>query len=114
MRQRFTRKPILVCLLAALLGFTGCGSPHEPADDTRWQPRLLFLSRSHYPSLYVEGGAVAGTEPSDAALEQLRQFLARYCDKPGGIRIVRDNLIPRSEARGFSHDALAQRHLPRR
>jgi hypothetical protein len=41
----------------------------------------------------------------------LRQFLTRYCDKPGGIRIVRDNLIPRSEARGFSHDALAQRHL---
>jgi hypothetical protein len=111
MRKRFTRKSIHVCLLAALLGLTGCVTPNEPGDETRWQPQLLYLNRSPYPSLYVEVGAVAGTEPSDAVLEQLRQFLTRYCDKPGGIRIVRDNLIPRSEARGFSHDALAQRHL---
>ena len=111
MRKRFTRKPIQACLLAALLGLTGCVTPNERGDETRWQPQLLYLNRSPYPSLYVEVGAVAGTEPSDAALEQLRQFLTRYCDKPGGIRIVRDNLIPRTEARGFSHDALAQRHL---
>ena len=113
MRQRFTREPIGVgvCLLAALLGLTGCVTPNQRGDETRWQPQLLYLNRSPYPSLYVEVGAVAGTEPSDAALEQLRQFLTEYCDKPGGIRIVRDNLIPRSEARGFSHDALAVRHL---
>jgi hypothetical protein len=100
-----------VCLVAALLGLTGCVTPNKRGDETRWQPQLLYLNRSPYPSLYVEVAAVAGTEPSDAALEQLRQFLTRYCDKPGGIRIVRDNLIPRSEARGFSHDALAQRYL---
>jgi hypothetical protein len=97
--------------LAALLGLTGCVTPNEHGDETRWQPQLLYLNRSPYPSLYVEVAAVAGTEPSDAVLEQMRQFLTRYCDKPGGIRIVRDNPIPRSEARGFSHDALAQRHL---
>jgi hypothetical protein len=94
-----------------LLGLTGCVTPNERGDETCWQPQLLCLNRSPYPSLYVEVAAVAGTEPSDAVLEQLRQFLTRYCDKPGGIRIVRDNLIPRSEARGFSHDALARRHL---
>src|ERR1035437_9320306 len=111
MHKRFTRKPIHVCLLAALLGLTGCMTPNERGDETRWQPQLLYLNRSPYPSLYIEVAAVAGTEPSDAVLDQLRQFLTRYCDKPGGIRIVRDKLIPRSEARGFSHDALAQRHL---
>ena len=111
MRKRFTGKPIQVCLLAALLGLTGCVSPHERGDETRWQPQLLYLNRSPYPALYVEVGAVAGTEPSDEVLAQLRQFLTRYCDKPGGIRIVRDHLIPRSEAQGFSHDALARRHL---
>jgi hypothetical protein len=100
-----------VCLLAALLGLTGCVTPNEPGDETRWQPQLLYLNRSPYPSLYVEVSAVAGTEPSDAVLDQLRQFLTRYCDKPGGIRIVRDDLIPRSAARGFSHEALAQRYL---
>lgn len=111
MRKRFTGKPILVCLLAALLGLTGCVTPNERGDETRWQPQRLYLNRSPYPSLYVEVAAVAGTEPSDAVLEQLRQFLTRYCDKPGGIRIVRDTLILGSEARGFSHDALAQRYL---
>src|ERR1035437_2878896 len=111
MRKRFNSKPIHVWLLAALVGLSGCVTPNERGDETRWQPQLLYLNRSPYPSLYVEVGAVAGTEPSDAVLEQLRQFLTRYCDKPGGIRIVRDNLIPRSEARGFSHDALARRHV---
>jgi Sel1 repeat len=111
MRKRFTCKSIHVCLLAALLGVTGCVTPNEPGDETRWQPQRLYLNRSPYPALYVEVAAVAGTEPSDAVLEQLRQFLTRYCDKPGGIRLVRDSLIPRSEARGFSHDALAQKCL---
>ncbi len=111
MRKRFTCRPTHVCLLAALLGLTGCVTPNEHGDETRWQPQRLYLNRSPYPSLYVEVAAVAGTEPSDAVLDQLREFLSKYCDKPGGIRIVRDSLIPRSEARGFSHDALAQRHL---
>jgi hypothetical protein len=111
MHKRFTCKPIHVCLLAALLELTGCVTPNERGDETRGQPQRLYLNRSPYPSLYVEVAAVAGTEPSDAVIEQLRQFLTRYCDKPGGIRIVRDNLIPRSEARGYSHDALAQRHM---
>ncbi|MGD0258348.1 MAG: hypothetical protein ABSD29_00820 [Verrucomicrobiota bacterium] len=111
MRQTFVRKLIGGCILAALLGLTGCVTPVQRGDETRWQPQLLYLNRSPCPSLYVEVAAVAGTEPSEAVLEQLRQFLAKYCDKPGGIRIVRDNLIPRTEARGFSHDALACRYL---
>jgi hypothetical protein len=109
--QAFLRKPIGACILAALVGLTGCVTPTERGDETRWQPQLLYLNRSPCPSLYVEVAAVAGTEPSDAALEQLRQFLTRYCDKPDGIRIVRDNPIPRAEARGFTHDALACRYL---
>jgi hypothetical protein len=93
MHKRFTRKPIHVCLLAVLLGLAGYATPNEHGDETRWQPQRLYLNRSPYPSLYVEVAAVAGTESSDAVIEQLRQFLTRYCDKPGGIRIVRDNLM---------------------
>jgi hypothetical protein len=111
MHRRFTRKPTHVCWLAALLALTGCVAPIERGDETRWQPQLLYLNRSPCPSLYVEVAAVAGTEPSEAVLDQLRRFLTQYCDKPGGIRVVRDNLIPRSEARGLSHDALAYRYL---
>ncbi len=99
-------------LLAAGVGLTGCVLPEEHGDETRWQPQLLYLNRAPYSRLYIEVAAVAGTEPSDAALEQLRAFLATYCDKPGGIRIVRDVPIPRAEAaRGFSYDALASRYL---
>src|ERR1019366_5816877 len=82
MRQRFTRKPILVCLLAALLGVTGCVTPNEPGDETRWQPQLLFLSRSPCPSLHVEMGVVAGTKPPPAFIYIL-YYDSALCQLPG-------------------------------
>lgn len=96
-------------LLAVLLG--GCATPHQPGDETRWHPQQLYLNRWPHPSLYVEMGAVEGTGPSDAVVEQLREFLVLYCDKPHGIRIVRDKVIPRAEAQGLSHEALTCRYL---
>ncbi|MGA2657102.1 MAG: hypothetical protein ABSH34_06240 [Verrucomicrobiota bacterium] len=114
MSQLFVPRQAGACVLAACLCFlAGCAStgPGERGDETRWQPQLLYLNRSPHSSLYVEVDAVAGTEPSDAVLEQLRQFLAKYCDKPGGIRIERDTIIPREKARGIPHEVLACRYL---
>lgn len=96
-------------LLAVFLG--GCATPNQPGDETRWHPQLLYLNRSPHPSLYVELGAVDGTGPSEAVVEQLREFLTLYCDKPEGIRIVRDKVIPRADAQGLSHEALTCRYL---
>lgn len=100
-----------IAFLIAILVLAGCATLREHGDEALWTPQLVYLNRAPHPSLYVELGAVAGTEPSDAVLGELREFLARYCDKPGGIQIVRDKLIPRAEARGLSHDMLACRYL---
>lgn len=100
-----------IALLMAIIGLAGCATSREHGDEALWTPQLVYLNRAPHASLYVELGAVAGTEPSDAVVEQLREFLTRFCDKPGGIRIVRDKLIPRAEARGLSHNMLACRYL---
>ncbi|PWU11350.1 MAG: hypothetical protein C5B50_23465 [Verrucomicrobia bacterium] len=110
MRRGFSQKWLRASSLALIVcALAGCVSPKpsEPGDETRWQPQLLYLNRAPHPALYVEVDAVEGTEPSDAVLEQLRQFLVKYCDKPGGVRIVREKPIPRDEARGLSHAELA-------
>ena len=100
-----------IALLMAIIGLAGCATSREHGDEWLWTPQLVYLNRAPHASLYVELAAVAGTEPSDAVLGELREFLTRYCDKPGGIQIVRDKPIPRAEVRGLSHDALACRYL---
>jgi hypothetical protein len=72
-----------------------------------WSPHLLFMNRAPHDSLYVEVDAVEGTEPNDEILEALEKFLRQYCDKPRGIAVVRDDVIPRSAAVGYNHQALA-------
>lgn len=76
-----------------------------------WSPHLLFVNRAPHDSLYVEVDAVAGTGPSEEVLEALEKFLRQYCDKPGGIRVVRDDTIPRSVAVGYDNEALALQYL---
>jgi hypothetical protein len=100
-----------IALLLAILGLGGCATSREGGDEALWIPQRVYLNRVPHASLYVELAAVAGTEPSDAVLGELRDFLTRYCDKPGGIQIVRDKPISRAEAQGLSHDTLACRYL---
>jgi hypothetical protein len=71
----------------------------------------LFLNRAPHDSLYVEVDAVAGTEPGAEVLAELEKFLGLYCDKPGGITIARDDVIARSVAAGYHHEALALQYL---
>jgi hypothetical protein len=103
-------------LLTVFIPLAGCISSKptvqsKQEDHTLWKPHLLYVHRSPHPSLYVEVDAVAGTEPSDAVLNELKSFLAAYCDKPEGIQIARNDVIRRSDAVGFSHKALACRYL---
>jgi hypothetical protein len=76
-----------------------------------WRPHLLYLKATPHSSLYVEVDAVEGSEPSDFEIAQLARFLKRYCDKPDGIEIVRDPVIPLASARGESEESLALRYL---
>jgi hypothetical protein len=71
----------------------------------------LYLRAAPYRRLYVEVDAVEGCVPDEAAITKLRDFLAKYCDKPDGIEIVRSDVIPRDVARSVSPRALACKYL---
>jgi hypothetical protein len=102
---------------AALSGLlTGCLSTKPPENPDLsaiklWKPNLLFLNRAPHDSLYVEVDAVEGAEPDDTVLKALKGFLQQHCDKPAGITVVRDDVISRTAAVGYHHDALALQYL---
>ena len=109
---------IIRCVLAGVLGIlaSGCRSPEHRNEIGRtgvlsWNPHLLFLNQVPHDSLYVEVDAVAGTEPGAEVLAELERFLRRYCDKPGGITVARDDVIARTAAAGYHHEALALQYL---
>ncbi len=71
----------------------------------------LYLLPTPHSRLYVEVDAVEGCEPKDIALQQLEEFLSAHCEKPGGIKVVRSNVIPKEAARRISARALARRYI---
>ncbi len=52
-----------------------------------------------------------GTAPNKDELASLKEFLQENCLKPGGIEVVIDDLIPRSEAKGRLSRSLALERL---
>lgn len=109
------------CTIAAILSLaalcTGCASqPNfskniEPETLSFWKPHTLYLQSASADTLYVEIDAVQGSEPKDETIETLRQYLLRYCDKPGGIQIVRNAPIPLQDAQATRPELLALRHM---
>lgn len=107
-------------MLALGLLFTGCISRGHNSVKTGekiveetlfWRPERLYLQAAPHTRLYVEIDAVQGTEPDEATLQALRDFLGTYCQKPEGIQLVRDDVISKEEARSLSPAALTRRHL---
>ncbi len=109
----------LLFLVFCCLALVGCSTTKSRAEaDAQmlqmvecWQPYQMYLLSSPHPRLYVEVDAVEGCSPSDDALNRLRAFLATYCDKPGGIEIVRSDVIPLKKALGVLPSALARKYL---
>ncbi len=108
----------LVLGMAGLV-LAGCGTAPlqnaaarpQPRELTFIQPWLLYTAASPYVSLTVEVDAVAGAEPRQEWLDELRVFLSRHCRKPGGVRVVRSDTIPQSLASRQSSAALALRYI---
>jgi hypothetical protein len=108
-------------LIASCLILAGCSSPtatHSQRDsDTAqdipdsWKPHLLYLLPAPHSRLYVEVDAVEGCAPDEIELQKLRDFLSTYCNKPGGIEIVRSEVIPIKAATGLSPRALARKYM---
>ena len=78
---------LLVCVLS------GCGSQSGQLQ-TYMRPELLYLSHQPYSRLYVEVDTIEGIEVPDRLLDDLKAFLGKYCSKPDGIEIVRDEPVP--------------------
>ena len=102
---------LFVCVFGILPGCAALNDPTSSPMPTFGKPELLFLKSYPYRRLVVEIEAVEGWQPSPVAVQTLRNFLAKYCDKPEGIQIMRDKSIPRREARGVSPWILALAHM---
>ncbi len=100
-----------VCLASVL---SGCGSSFKSTSGpmpTYQKPELMYLLAEPYPRLYVEIDMVEGTEPDEKALAELKDFLAKHCDKPGGIEMVRDEPIPLAEAKKMHPHFIALKNM---
>ena len=76
-----------------------------------WQPYLLYTAPSPYQSLLVEIDALEGALPTPEHLDALRTFLKQYCRKPGGIKVLIDDIIPENVARGRASGSLALEYI---
>ncbi|HIJ52961.1 MAG TPA: hypothetical protein HPP66_07365 [Planctomycetes bacterium] len=105
---RYTINAVL-CLAVLCTGCT------KQSIDARslifWKPHLLYLQSSPCERLYVEIDAVAGSEPNEDIIGALRQCLLQYCDKPDGVRIVRNISIPLEDAQATRPEILALRYM---
>lgn len=106
------------CLAAALLALqfalTGCRIlPKTSGEPSKhgWEHSNLYNHGARYPKLYVEIDSVAGQGPSRDELRELESFLREHCDKPGGITIKVDNVIPQPAVAGRPAELLALEYL---
>jgi hypothetical protein len=100
MKRIVTPTRQLLWLLTAVLSLCGC-TPQR-TYPAYMHPELLYVKAQPYTRLYVEADMVEGAEVPQKWLDELRAFLSRYCDKPGGITVVRDDPIPLSEMKGLT------------
>jgi hypothetical protein len=104
----------MLIFLALFLGFT-CIIRDTSADSIPFPASqrvdLLYLLSKPYPRLHVQVDAVEGCQPDEKTIDTVRSVLGQYCDKPGGIQIVRQNVIPRSSVRGLAETVVAIQHM---
>jgi hypothetical protein len=100
----------LLCLLLCSAGLASVGCAHLPQPDGPHGPsaRDALLLDPDAPRLIVEIDRIEGTNPRPIALRFLLQRLGLYTDKPGGISVVLDDVIPASE---WQPDAASIRRL---
>lgn len=106
------------CLLVGLLLFaSACASLPKPEGPSGPSQRDSHLTTSSQRDrLVIEVDRVAGVRPRPMALARFMQRTALYTDKPGGIELVMDEVIPAEEwvAESAPIKALAIRHRSER
>jgi len=103
-------KLAIVVLLLSLLG--GCA--HLPKPEGAQGPGnrdALYLDADTTPRLLIEIDRVEGSSPRPGALRTFLSRVERYLDKPGGVQLVVDDVIPAQE---WQEDDKSIRKLARR
>jgi hypothetical protein len=101
---------VCVLLTACVVALGGCQlfprtSTVSSKDD--WSHSNLYNHRAPHSRLLVEIDAVEGQRATKDELRALEEFLRRNCDKPGGITLRVDSIIPRQTALGRTAESLA-------
>lgn len=109
MRAVFCLFPLVFFVLA------GCQSTPKKlgASDpiwNYWKPHLLLVSSNVHRRLEIEIDAVAGAEPTASNVRLLKTFLEAHCQKPDGITVRLDPVIPRVAAKGLTPQDLSGRY----
>jgi hypothetical protein len=96
-----------------LFGFMGCRTAALKGEfkTPGWEEHRLPNTSEPYDKLLVEIDAVEGTAPSADELADLKIFLEQATNKPGGITIKVDNIIPAARARGRTPKSLVLEYL---
>ena len=106
-------RALATLLLLALATLAGCASLPKPTgpEADAWRDRRL-LEAAPASRLLVEVDRVEGTSPKPRALRKLALRLRDILDKPDGIRVVVDDVIPGEEWDGTDRTArkLARSH----
>ncbi len=101
------RPPVVAAILVIVAGGGGCAPwSKTPAGTTTDSYRDALLLDPDVPGLLVEVDYVAGCAPRPRALRILERRLAFYSDKPGGITMAVDDVVP-AGAWEASRDAIA-------
>lgn len=114
-----TRPPLLrvfcgsTALVLGLAGLSACHTAtHTNAYKTLgWENHRLPNAAVPYDKLLVEVDAVEGTEPSYGELADLKSFLERLTNKPGGVTVKLDDSITLANGKGRAPDSLALEYL---
>ena len=101
-----------VALALCATALVGCA--HLPKPDGADGPSsrdAAYLDGEDSPRLLVEIDHVEGTAPRPRSVGTLLKKIELYLDKPGGVEVVLDDLIPREE---WEEDSGVIRRLARR
>ncbi len=98
---------VILLLVGMLAGH--CAAARRPSAQLprEFDPGLMYLQARPYERLYVKVDRIEGVAVDPRWLVELKDFLATYCRKPGGVQVAQGRAIPLAGVRGLSPNEIA-------